>query len=456
MMLEATNGVLTAAVTGTIHYNLPFELHCANHLHRGCANGTVAQGWGSGSVEYPYLVTPEIALQQQALLDNTRFESITDNYANNQIRALVGQDAATAIVFVSVASGEGYISVDNNEGDRRNLSLWLNGNDLVKNVSSLCNNTIVVIHSPGPALINEWYDNENVTAILWGGFAGQEAGNSITDVLYGKVNPGAKTPFTWAKTREDYGTDVLYQPNNDGGAPQVQFREGIFIDYRHFDEAGIEPIYEFGHGLSYTTFNFSNLKIEKLDVGEYTPTTGLTSEAPVYGEPVSKNWEDYQFPAGFKAVYNYIYPWLNGTDPAVAANSSDYGRPNAEYIPEGADDGSPQPKLPASGSPGGNPQLYDVLYHVSVDITNTGSMDGEEAPQLYISLPGDDNPPVVLRNFGKVSVGKGKTVTWTADVQRRDLANWDTVKQDWVVREGEKTVFVGQSSRKLGLSGKLE
>lgn len=454
-MLEVTHGVRMVAQTGRSLLKAPSHVLSSNTFCRGCVNGTVAQGWGSGSVQYPYLVTPEIALQQQALLDGSRFESITDNYANNQIRSLVSQDAATAIVFVDVGAGEGYISVDYNEGDRRNLSLWHDGDSLIKNVSSLCNNTIVVIHSPGPVLIWDWYSNPNVTAILWGGFAGQEAGNSITDVLYGKVNPAARSPFTWAKIREDYGTDLLYQPNNGEEAPQVQFREGVFVDYRHFDAAGIDPIYEFGHGLSYTTFNYSNLKIKKLHVGPYTPATGLTSPAPVLGN-VSKNWGDYQFPAGFDAVYNYIYPWLSSTDPAEAANSTDYGRPNQEYIPAGADDGSPQPKLPSSGGPGGNPGLYDVLYHVSVDIQNTGDLDGEEVPQLYISLPGDDNPPVVLRNFGRLSIGKGGSVTWVADVQRRDVANWDAVSQDWVVREGEKTVFVGPSSRKLVLSGKLE
>ena len=73
---------------------------------------------------------------------------------------------------------------------------------------------------------------------------------------YGKTSPG-RSPFTWGPTRESYGTDVLYKPNNGNGAPQDDFTEGNFIDYRHFDKAAPNkgdkgaPIYEFGFGLSW-------------------------------------------------------------------------------------------------------------------------------------------------------------------------------------------------------------
>ena len=237
---------------------------------RGCDNGTLGMAWGSGSANFPYLVTPDTALQNQALADGSRYESILDNYATGQISSLVSQADVTAIVFVNADSGEGYINVDGNEGDRNNLTLWHSGDALIQNVSALCNNTIVVIHSTGPTLVTtgiqgmiETYSKSgsltnlsspNVTAILWAGVPGQESGNSITDVLYGNVNPAARTPFTWGPTRESYGTDLLYTPNNGMNAPQIDFTEGVFIDYRAFDKQNITPIYEFGFGLSYTTF----------------------------------------------------------------------------------------------------------------------------------------------------------------------------------------------------------
>lgn len=153
---------------------------------RGCNNGTLAMSWGSGTAEFPYLVTPLDALHVQAIQDHTRIEAILDNYATSQIQTLVAQQHATALVFVNANSGEGYINVDGNEGDRRNLTLWGSGDELIKNVSSLCNNTIVVIHSVGPTLVTDWYDSPNVTAIVWAGEPGQESGNSIVDVLYGE------------------------------------------------------------------------------------------------------------------------------------------------------------------------------------------------------------------------------------------------------------------------------
>lgn len=141
---------------------------------RGCDNGTLGMAWGSGSANFPYLVTPDSALQSQALSDGTVYQSVLDNYATSQIEALVSQADVTTIVFVNADSGEGYINVDGNEGDRKNLTLWRSGDDLIKNVSALCNNTIVVIHSTGPTLVTDWYDGPNITAILWAGVPGQE------------------------------------------------------------------------------------------------------------------------------------------------------------------------------------------------------------------------------------------------------------------------------------------
>lgn len=422
---------------------------------RICNKGTLGMAWGSGSSNFPYLVTPDVALQHQALADGTRYESVLDNYATSQIESLVSQDYATAIVFVNANSGEGYISVDGNEGDRQNLTLWGSGDELIKNVSARCNNTIVVIHSTGPTLVSEWYDSPNVTAILWAGVPGQESGNSITDVLYGKINPAARSPFTWGTTRESYGTDVLYEPNNGEAAPQDEFTEGVFIDYRAFDRTNTTPIYEFGFGLSYTTFEYSDLKVTKHNVGAYTPTTGTTAAAPVLGN-FSTNLSDYLFPNGsFPHIWQYIYPYLNTTDARTASADPAYGQTADQFMPPGAVDGSPQPLLAAGGAPGGNPQLWDVLYTVTATIQNTGSVNGEEVPQLYVSLGGANQPKVVLRGFERLSIGAGQSATFTADLTRRDISNWDTVAQNWVITDAPKTVHVGSSSRKLHLSQAL-
>lgn len=422
---------------------------------RGCDNGTLGMAWGSGSANFPYLVTPDSALQNQALADGTRYESILDNYATSQILTLVSQANATTVVFVNADSGEGYISVDGNEGDRNNLTLWHDGDALIQNISAVCNNTIVVIHSTGPTIVTDWYDSPNVTAILWAGVPGEESGNSITDVLYGKVNPAARTPFTWGPTRASYGTDILYTPNNGYEAPQDDFIEGVFIDYRAFDAQNITPIYEFGYGLSYTTFSYSNMTVKSAGAGAYTPTTGMTEAALSFGN-FSTNLSDYLFPNGsFPHIWQYIYPYLNTSDARTASADPYYGQNASEFLPPGATNGSAQPLLPSSGAPGGNPELWDVLYTVTATITNTGSVDGEEVPQLYVSLGGSNNPLKVLRGFERLSINAGQSATFTADLLRRDVSNWDTVSQNWVVNGETKMVYVGPSSRILPLSAEL-
>ena len=421
---------------------------------RGCDNGTLAMAWGSGTANFPYLVTPDTAIQNYVLQNGGVYQSITNNYASTQIQALASQ-ASVSIVFANADSGEGFINVDGNVGDRNNLTLWNGMDTVIKNVSAGCNNTILVIHSTGPVSIGDYADNPNVTAILWAGLPGQESGNSITDVLYGKVNPGAKLPFTLARTRKDYGTDVLYKANNGAEAPQVRFTEGKFIDYRSLDQRSIEPLYEFGFGLSYTNFSYSDLKISRagyMNGTMYNLTKGYTGKAPTYGN-FTMDPAKYQFPQNFTAVPDYIYPYLNATDLATAANTSGYGATN--FIPPNSQDGSPQPLSASSGAPGGNPQLYEVLFQIRATVTNTGKIAGEEVAQLYLSLGGPYDPPKVLRGFQKLSIQPGASASFVVDLARRDISNWDTNSQNWAITDKTKTVYVGPSSRKLPLSGRL-
>lgn len=456
VLLKNTDGALP--LTGKEDFVAVFGEDAGSNQHgpngcpdRGCDNGTLAMGWGSGTANFPYLVTPETAIQNEVINNLGRFEAITDNFDGTQILALARQ-ASLAIVFVNADSGEGFINVDGNVGDRNNLTLWQGGDTLVQNVSSLCNNTIVVLHTVGAVLLGDYSDNPNITAILWAGLPGEQSGNSIADVLYGRVNPSAKLPFSMARSREDYGTDVLYSPNLDTKAPQVSFAEGNFIDYRALDYSDITPVYEFGYGLSYTTFEYSDLKISKTSAGDYTPTTGSSEAAPTLGT-VDHDAANYLYPNDINRVPLYIYPYLNFTDLEASTNDSAYNTPG--FVPPSSQDGSPQPLLPASGAPGGNPQLYDVLYQVEATITNTGSIDGTEVPQLYLCLGGPYDPKVVLRGFERLSINAGGSATFHVDLTRRDISNWDSARQNWVISDAKKTVHVGTSSRKLPLSGDL-
>ena len=430
---------------------------------RGCDTGTLAMAWGSGTANFATLVTPDAAIQARAIQEGSAYQAIFDDLisddSNTQqgngltaIPDLVSQAGTVSIVFVNADSGEGYITVAGNEGDRNNLTLWHGGDALIEGVAALCSQTIVVIHSVGAVLVDAWNDNPNVSAILWAGIPGDQSGNAIVDVLYGDVNPSGKSPFSWA-TSSSQLPDVLYNNNNGDFSPQINYTEGVFIDYRALDAANITPSYEFGFGLSYTTFEYSDIDVQKLNAAAYRPGSGQTIAAPSFGT-FSTNLADYLLPSNLKQIMFYIFPYLTSTDPSVVAGTSDL-EPGSEFLPPNANSSNPQPILPAGGGVGGNPGLYDNMYTVTATIKNTGRVAGAEAPQLYVSLGGPNDPKVQLRGFDKLFIEPGRSAQFSASLTRKDLSNWDAVTQDWFISDFPKTAYVGASSRLLHLSAEL-
>lgn len=208
-------------------------------VDQGCNVGSLGMGWGSGSTTYPYFSAPADAIKARAQTDGTQVTVSASDSTGSVGSAANGADAA--IVFITADSGEGYIEVEQNAGDRNNLDPWHNGNDLVKAVAAANENVIVVVHSVGPIILETILAQPSVKAIVWAGLPSQENGNALVDVLYGDTNPSGKLPYTIAKTPADYGTSISTGGDN--------YKEGLFIDYRHFDKAAIAPRYEFGFGL---------------------------------------------------------------------------------------------------------------------------------------------------------------------------------------------------------------
>ncbi len=206
---------------------------------KGCNTGALGMGWGSGSVNYPYFVAPYDALKTRAQADGTTLTLQSTDSTSNVASTVSGADAA--IVVITADSGEGYITVEGNVGDRQNLDPWHNGNALVQAVAAANKNTIVVVHSVGPIILETILATPGVRAVVWAGLPSQENGNALVDVLYGLTSPSGKLVYTIAKKPEDYGTAVVR--GNDA------YPEGLFVDYRHFEAANIEPRYEFGFGL---------------------------------------------------------------------------------------------------------------------------------------------------------------------------------------------------------------
>jgi beta-glucosidase len=150
--------------------------------------------------------------------------------------------AKVCLVFINALSGEG--------ADRTELRNT-EQDDLITTVAENCNNTMVIVNTVGARILDSWIENDNVTAVIYGGLLGQESGNSLVDVLYGTVNPSGRLAYTIAKNESDYNVEVC-----DTAVP-----EGNYIDYKYFDAYNVTPRYEFGYGLSYTTFDYSDLTV---------------------------------------------------------------------------------------------------------------------------------------------------------------------------------------------------
>lgn len=233
---------------------------------RACNTGSLGMGWGSGTAEYPYFVAPYDALKTKTSADGTTLSLSSSDSTSSAASAVAGADVA--IVVITSDAGEEYLTVEGNVGDRNNLDPWHDGNALVQAVAEANENTIVVVQSVGPVILESILALDGVKAVVWAGLGSQESGNALVDILYGSTSPSGKLPYTIAKSATDYGTSI--------SSGDDSFPEGLYIDYRHFDKADIAPRYEFGFGLSYTNFTYSALS-----------TTSIASSGPATGATVS-------------------------------------------------------------------------------------------------------------------------------------------------------------------------
>jgi beta-glucosidase len=156
--------------------------------------------------------------------------------------------ADVALVFVGHTN-----SIETEGRDRETLELPENQVKLLRAVAAANPKTVVVLNTGAPVLVEGW--RGEVPALLETWFAGSETGHAVADVLFGDADPAGRLPMTWPKRWEDapaYG----HYPGADG---KVSYAEGILVGYRYYDTKKIEPRFAFGYGLSYTTFEYSDL-----------------------------------------------------------------------------------------------------------------------------------------------------------------------------------------------------
>ena len=233
-------------------------------------------------------------------------------------------------------------------------------NKLVEEIAAVNPNTIVVLNTSQPVAL-PWIDKVKAVLEMW--WPGDEGGWSTANLLAGKTSPAGRLPVTWGKRLEDYpATDPKHPERSFKGVDgKTTYSEGVNVGYRWFDKEGIAPLFAFGHGLSYTTFAYSGLKVAK---------------------------------------------------------------------------------------------AVDGGLDVSVDLKNTGGVDSDEVPQVYLGAPseipdGVHFPVRALVAFDRVHLAAGEGKTVTLHVAPRQLQYWSTKEGKWVTASGKRTLSVGASSRDL-------
>jgi beta-glucosidase len=210
------------------------------------AGAAMTGGGGSSHVDPLYTVSPVQGIKNVVGAGvNVTYDDGSDTAA----AAAAAKSADVAVVMVGDTQSEG--------ADQKSLSLSGNQDALVQAVAAANPHTIVVVKSGNPVLM-PWLSQ--VPAVVEAWYPGEEDGDAVAAVLFGKVNPSGKLPVTFPVSESQTPTSSPSQyPGTNG---QVNYSEGLGVGYRGYDAENITPMFPFGYGLSYTTFAFSRLKVD--------------------------------------------------------------------------------------------------------------------------------------------------------------------------------------------------
>lgn len=188
---------------------------------------------------------------------NPRWRGVSIGHQPPHSKDLIGDAVKLAkkadlVVLVASLNGEW-----ESEGfDRVDMKLPGAQNELIERVAKANKNTIVVLNVGSPTEM-PWIEKVPAVIQLW--YNSQEQGNALADILFGDENPSGKLPTTFPIRLQDNPAYINY-PGENG---KVLYGEGIFVGYRYYDKKQVAPLFPFGHGLSYTTFEYGNLRISK-------------------------------------------------------------------------------------------------------------------------------------------------------------------------------------------------
>ncbi|MFK4302839.1 beta-glucosidase [Paenibacillus sp. RC254] len=309
------------------------------------------QGGGSSHINSYKIISALDAVTE--ITEVTYAQGYEDNQERtNEVLQAEAVEAAKsadiAVVFAGLPESfesEGY--------DRNHMRMPTCQNELIEAVAAVNPNTIVVLQNGSPVEM-PWADQ--VKGIVETYLGGDAVGAATVNILYGKVNPSGRLAETFPKKLEDNPSFLFYFGENDN----VEYREGVFVGYRYYETKKCDVLFPFGYGLSYTTFEYSNLKLSHTTLDSETET--LT---------------------------------------------------------------------------------------VSVDVTNTGKVEGKEVVQLYVAPHKGViiRPVKELKGFAKISLNPGETKTTTFVLDKRSFAYWNIQLNGWHVESGKYDIVIGKNAR---------
>jgi beta-glucosidase len=259
----ADEAIVLLKNSGDVLPLLPEKVHSIAVIGPSAAVARTGGG-GSSSVKTSYAISPLDAVRERA------GSGIQVSYAEALPEAVaVAAKADLVLVFAGDSA-----DVEREGRDRESMDLPGGQNELIEAVVKANPHTVVVLNVGAPVTM-PWV--ERVPAIVNAWFPGEEGGHAIADVLFGDVNPSGKLPETFPRRIEDSPSWGNY-PGKDG---VVDYAEGIYVGYRHYDKKNIEPLFCFGHGLSYTKFEYSDLKVSADQVSLWVRNTGPRDGAEV-------------------------------------------------------------------------------------------------------------------------------------------------------------------------------
>jgi beta-glucosidase len=209
----------------------------------------------------------DIKVEYRNEADNFKFSlSWAQPEANIEEAVEVAKKADAVVVVVGTSNDSEGESID-----RKSIYLPGDQDDLIVAVAKANPRTTVVLNTGGPVLMDKWRDK--VPAIMQAFFPGQEGGTAIAEIVSGKVNPSGKLPISMPKKLSDSPSDAYYHGQEDF----IDYSKvGVLEGYRGYDAKKIEPEFAFGHGLSYTNFKYSDLKVEGLSADTRNPKVKVT------------------------------------------------------------------------------------------------------------------------------------------------------------------------------------